>query len=315
MMRAAWSASSAAPPTEAASTSMLATRLSSSSRTAGSPTVVSTFTTSTPGTSSGRSPAGASPVGHAAARGSKSIEPRGASGSKAGYRRSSGENPKTEPLHSTGAQAKPVYKLSAGRPVAQRDDAPLLSRPTTRQVRGVDDDREGDGEEATEMCARHPRRRSSVPGDARTGTAWENRTRNHLCVVMEHPLKPQRGAARPRGQIRRRRARARGRCREGARKRRLLRAGQCLRLPRMQFSSGRPAQPRQDQAASSPLVRHRYPGCHRPRGGSYAAGACTIAWALTLTVPRSAKRSVPIRTLTSTRSAPDTRANSTLDRP
>jgi len=81
---------------------------------------------------------------------------------------------------------------------------------------------------------------------------------------MEHPLKPQRGAARPRGQIRRCRARARGRRREGARKRRLLRASQCLRLPRMQFSSGRPAQPRQDQAASSPLVRHRYPGCHRP---------------------------------------------------
>jgi SnoaL-like protein len=56
MMTTAWSASSAAPRSETASTWMLATALSSSSRTAGSLTVGSTFTTSTLGTSSGRSP-------------------------------------------------------------------------------------------------------------------------------------------------------------------------------------------------------------------------------------------------------------------
>src|ERR1700730_8840240 len=62
-MTTAWSASSAAPRTETASTWMLATALSSSSGTAGLLTAGSTFTTSTLGTSSGRSPAGASPAG------------------------------------------------------------------------------------------------------------------------------------------------------------------------------------------------------------------------------------------------------------
>src|SRR5438270_13888430 len=61
MMTTAWSASSAAPRSETASTWMLATALSSSSRTAGSLTAGSTFTTSTLGTSSGLSPAGAAP--------------------------------------------------------------------------------------------------------------------------------------------------------------------------------------------------------------------------------------------------------------
>ena len=55
MTTTAWSASSAAPGSETASTWMLATASSSSSRTAGLLTVGSTFTTSTLGTSSGRS--------------------------------------------------------------------------------------------------------------------------------------------------------------------------------------------------------------------------------------------------------------------
>src|SRR5882724_11649787 len=54
-MMAAWSACSAAPVTEKASTWTSATASSSSSRTARSSTAESTSTTSTPGTSSGRS--------------------------------------------------------------------------------------------------------------------------------------------------------------------------------------------------------------------------------------------------------------------
>src|SRR4051812_11271089 len=59
MMRAAWSASSAAAGTATASTWRSTTASSSSSRTAGSPTAASTSKTSTPGTSSGPRPAGA----------------------------------------------------------------------------------------------------------------------------------------------------------------------------------------------------------------------------------------------------------------
>src|SRR2546422_1036788 len=55
---------------------MLATALSSSSRTAGLLTVGSTLTTSTLGTSSGRSPVGASLAGHAAVRSSTYIDGR-----------------------------------------------------------------------------------------------------------------------------------------------------------------------------------------------------------------------------------------------
>jgi ketosteroid isomerase-like protein len=76
MTRTAWSASSAAARSETASTWMLATASSSSSRTAGLLTVGSTFTTSTLGTSSGHSPAGAGPAGHAAVRGSTYIDAR-----------------------------------------------------------------------------------------------------------------------------------------------------------------------------------------------------------------------------------------------